>query len=136
MPELNSPLARQFTDILSDCEFAIVTLSPENFDMRFIVFTLMLLAWAAAAPLRSEDEAMKKEGRADDPSRGMVRGPGNPLLGLGVCVGRACFSLVCADSTVLSRPAQCDEGRLRDRTAGGLDQRTGRGGRKLPRPSS
>ena len=63
VPELNSPLARQFTDILFDCEFAIVTLSPENLDMRFIVFTFMLLAWAAAAPLRSEDEAMKKEGR-------------------------------------------------------------------------
>jgi hypothetical protein len=31
--------------------------------MRFIVFTFTLLAWAAAAPLRSEVEAMKKEGR-------------------------------------------------------------------------
>ena len=31
--------------------------------MRFIVFSFMLLAWAAAAPLRSEVEAMKKEGR-------------------------------------------------------------------------
>ena len=49
--------------LLRPCYF---TLSPENIEMRFIVFTFMLLAWAVAAPLRSEDhvDTVKKVRRS------------------------------------------------------------------------